>query len=54
METVLLTDHGTVVFAILTSALALLFSVMGLATSIRRAPRLSITLESLAIPDGTP
>ena len=33
MDTVLFTDHGIVVFAILTSALALLFSVLGLATT---------------------
>src|SRR5262245_16452004 len=33
MDTVLFTDHGIVVFAITASALALLFSVLGLATT---------------------
>ena len=33
METVLFTDHGIVVFAITTSAIALMFSVLGLATT---------------------
>jgi hypothetical protein len=33
METVLFTDHSIVVFAITTSAIALLLSVMGLATT---------------------
>jgi hypothetical protein len=33
METVLFTDHSIVVFAITTSAIALLFSVLGLATT---------------------
>jgi hypothetical protein len=33
METLLFTDHGIVVFAITTSAIALLFSVLGLATT---------------------
>ena len=33
METVLFTDHDVVVFAITTSALALMFSVLGLATT---------------------
>jgi hypothetical protein len=33
MDTVLFTDHGIVVFAILTSAMALLLSVFGLATT---------------------
>ena len=32
MDTVLFTDHGIVVFAITASALALIFSVLGLAT----------------------
>jgi hypothetical protein len=35
METVLFTDIGIVVFAITTSALALMFSVLGLATTRR-------------------
>jgi hypothetical protein len=33
METVLFTDHSVVVFAIVTGALALTFSVLGLATT---------------------
>jgi hypothetical protein len=33
MDTVLFTDHGIVVFAITATALALLFSVLGLATT---------------------
>ena len=33
METVLFTDHDIVVFAITTSAIALMFSVLGLATT---------------------
>ena len=33
MDTVLFTDHSIVVFAILTSAIALIFSVLGLATT---------------------
>jgi hypothetical protein len=33
METVLFTGHSLVVFAITTSAIALLFSVLGLATT---------------------
>ena len=33
METVLFTDHGVVIFAITTSAFALIFSVLGLATT---------------------
>ena len=33
METVLFTEHSIVVFAITTSAIALLFSVLGLATT---------------------
>lgn len=33
METVLFTDYGIVVFAITTSAIALMFSVLGLATT---------------------
>jgi hypothetical protein len=33
MDTVLFTDHSIVVFAILTSATALIFSVLGLATT---------------------
>jgi len=33
METVLFTDHCIVVFAIVTGALALIFSVLGLATT---------------------
>jgi hypothetical protein len=33
MDTVLFTAHGIVVFAILTSAVALIFSVLGLATT---------------------
>jgi cell division protein FtsL len=33
MDTVLFTDHGIVVFAIITSAMALLLSVFGLATT---------------------
>jgi hypothetical protein len=33
MDTVLFTDHGIVIFAILTSAMALLLSVFGLATT---------------------
>jgi len=33
METVLFTDHNIVVFAIVTGALALIFSVLGLATT---------------------
>jgi len=32
METVLFTDHGIVVFAITTSAIALILSVLGLTT----------------------
>ncbi len=35
METVLFTDHGIVVFAICTGALGLIFSVVGLATTIQ-------------------
>jgi hypothetical protein len=35
MDTVLFTDHGIVVFAITTSAIALMFSVLGLATTHR-------------------
>ena len=35
MDTVLFTDHGVVVFAITTSAVALMFSVLGLATTRR-------------------
>jgi hypothetical protein len=33
METVLFTDHTVVVFAVITGALALIFSVLGLATT---------------------
>jgi hypothetical protein len=33
MDTVLFTDYGIVVFAITTSAIALMFSVLGLATT---------------------
>ena len=33
METVLFTDYGIVVFAITTSAIALMLSVLGLATT---------------------
>jgi len=33
METVLFTDHSVVVFAVVTGALALIFSVLGLATT---------------------
>jgi len=33
MDTVLFTDHGIVVFAIVSSAIALIFSVSGLATT---------------------
>ena len=33
METVLFTDYGIVVFAIATSAIALMLSVLGLATT---------------------
>jgi hypothetical protein len=33
MDTVLFTDHGIVVFAITTSAIALILSVLGLATT---------------------
>ena len=33
METVLFTDHGMVVFVIVTGALGLIFSVLGLATT---------------------
>jgi hypothetical protein len=35
MDTVLFTDHSIVVFAISTSAVALMFSVLGLATTRR-------------------
>jgi hypothetical protein len=35
MDTVLFTDYGVVVFAITTSAIALIFSVLGLATTHR-------------------
>ena len=35
MDTVLFTDHGIVVFAIATSAIALMCSVLGLATTHR-------------------
>ena len=35
METVLFTDYGIVVFAIITTALALTFSVLGVATTQR-------------------
>ena len=35
MDTVLFTDHGIVVLAIATSAIALMFSVLGLATTHR-------------------
>jgi len=35
METVLFTDHNIVVFAIVTGALALIFSVLGLAQRAR-------------------
>jgi hypothetical protein len=35
MDTVLFTDHGILVFAIITAALALMFSVLGLATTHR-------------------
>jgi len=35
MDTVLFTDHSIVVFAITTSAIALMFSVLGLATTHR-------------------
>jgi hypothetical protein len=34
-DTVLFTDHGLLVFAITTSAIALMFSVLGLATTHR-------------------
>ena len=34
METVLFTDHSVVVFVIIISALALMFSVLGLATTL--------------------
>jgi len=33
MDTVLFTDHGIVVFVIVTSAIALMLSVLGLATT---------------------
>lgn len=33
METVLFTDHSLVVFTVITGALALIFSVLGLATT---------------------
>jgi len=35
MDTVLFTDHGIVVFVIATSAIALMLSVLGLATTHR-------------------
>jgi len=35
MDTVLFTDHGIVVFAVTTSAIALMLSVLGLATTRR-------------------
>ena len=35
METVLFTDHGILVFVMTTSAIALVFSVLGLATTHR-------------------
>jgi hypothetical protein len=35
MGTALLTDHGCVIFAIVTSATALMFSVLGLGTTHR-------------------
>jgi hypothetical protein len=35
MDTVLFTDHGIVVFAITTSAIALILSVLGLTTTNR-------------------
>jgi hypothetical protein len=39
MDTVLFTDHGVAVFAITTSAFALMFSVLGLANDASHALR---------------
>lgn len=48
MDTVLFTDHGIVVFAITTSAIALMFSVLGLATTHRMRSDIKHQLEGLS------
>jgi hypothetical protein len=47
METVLFTDHSIVVFAITTSAIALMFSVLGLATPRRTRSDIEHELKGL-------
>jgi hypothetical protein len=42
-DTVLFTDHGILVFAIATSAIALMLSVLSVATGLRRAAPTSST-----------
>ena len=47
MDTVLFTDHSIVVFAITTSAVALMFSVLGLATTRRMRSDIEHELKGL-------
>ena len=49
MDTVLFTDHGIVVFAITTSAIALLLSVLGLATTHRTRSDIESQLKGLPV-----
>jgi hypothetical protein len=48
METVLFTDYGIVVFAITTSAIALMLSVLGLATTRRTRSDIEHQLRGLS------
>ena len=47
MDTVLFTDHGIVVFAIAASAMALICSVLGLATPHQTRPDINRELKGL-------
>jgi hypothetical protein len=47
MDTVLFTDHSFVVFAITSSAIALMFSVLGLATTRRTRSDIADQLKGL-------
>jgi hypothetical protein len=47
METVLFTDHSVVVFAVITGALALIFSVLGLATTSQKRSDIQRQLKGL-------
>jgi hypothetical protein len=48
MDTVLFTDYGIVVFAIATSAIALMLSVLGLATTYRTRSEIQHQLKGLS------